>query len=304
MSLLTIPRLSHGVLAGLLLWAGAAAAQNAKASRFVAVKVHDTAGKAIPNAQALAVPVGGGEAISVYTDDHGVAYLTPPDGEFDRSVDSPGFRYRRKTYQGAPYVPAGIDVALEVDRGGGLTLESPPPSFAILPSAPLDTAPDETISPSRPIPSGLAPGMQVKLVKDSKDEKVYAVIFHTGDEALSGLTDFAIQNHIVDAHFTAIGAVRGATLGWLDLEHKNYHPIPVKEQCEVLSMMGDIATYNGRPVVHTHVVLGRRDGTTVGGHVWELHVNPTLEVFVTANKTPLKKRPDDASGMKFIDPTQ
>jgi predicted DNA-binding protein with PD1-like motif len=165
-------------------------------------------------------------------------------------------------------------------------------------------AQDDSISPSRPIPIGLAPNMQVKLVSDSPQQKVYVVVFHSGDEALSGLTDFAIQNHIVDAHFTAIGAVKGATLGWLDLAHKNYHPIPVNEQCEVASMIGDIAAYNGKPVVHTHVVLARRDGTTVAGHVWELHVNPTLEVFVTANTTPLQKKPDEASGMKFIDPTQ
>jgi predicted DNA-binding protein with PD1-like motif len=162
----------------------------------------------------------------------------------------------------------------------------------------------QPISPSQPIPTGLAPNMQVKLVKSSAGEQIYVVIFHAGDEALSGLTDFAARYHITDAHFTGIGAMRSATLGWLDLEHKNYHSIHVDEQCEVLSMIGDIATFNGKPVVHTHVVLGHRDGTTVGGHVWELHVNPTLEVFVTADTTPLKKRPDDASGMKFIDPTQ
>jgi predicted DNA-binding protein with PD1-like motif len=174
----------------------------------------------------------------------------------------------------------------------------------LLLSAAVAAAQDGTISPSRPIPTGLAPNMQVKLVKSSKEEKVYAVIFYKGDEALSGLTDFAIKNNIVDAHFTGIGAIGGATLGWLDLEHKNYRAIPVAEQVEVLSMVGDIATFNGKPVVHTHVVLGRRDGSTVGGHVWELRVNPTLEVFVTANTTPLKKKPDDASGMKLIDPTQ
>jgi predicted DNA-binding protein with PD1-like motif len=162
----------------------------------------------------------------------------------------------------------------------------------------------QIISPSQPIPTGLAPGMQIKLVKSSPDEKVYAVIFHSGDEALSGLTDFAARYRIEDAHFTAIGAMRSATLGWLDLEHKNYHPIHVDEQCEVLSLIGDIATFNGKPVVHMHAVLGHRDGSTVGGHVWELHVNPTLEVFVTADTAPLKKKPDDTSGMKFIDPTQ
>jgi uncharacterized protein len=84
---------------------------------------------------------------------------------------------------------------------------------------------------------------------------------------------------------------------------KNYRRIPVTEQAEVLSMIGDIATFDGKPVVHTHVVLGRSDGSTVGGHVFELNVNPTLEVFVTMDTMPLRKKADTLSGMKLIDPT-
>lgn len=162
----------------------------------------------------------------------------------------------------------------------------------------------DLISPSRPVPTGKAPGMQVKLVKDSPEEKVYAVIFHKGDEALSGITDFAMKNNVQDAHFTGIGAVSGATLAWLEVANKIYHRIAVSQQVEVLSLIGDVAMFNGRPVVHMHAVLGRSDGSTVGGHVFELEANPTLEVFVTVNGAPLKKRPDDASGMKLIDPTQ
>ena len=160
------------------------------------------------------------------------------------------------------------------------------------------------ISPSRPVPTGMAPGMEIKLVKDTPGEKVYAVIFHKGDETLSGLTDFAIEHKVQDAHFTAIGAVSGATLAWLDVPKKIYHRIDVPQQAEVLSLIGDVATFNGKPVVHMHAILGRQDGSTIGGHVFELNVNPTLEVFVTVNTTPLKKRPDDVSGMKLIDPKQ
>ena len=161
-----------------------------------------------------------------------------------------------------------------------------------------------TISPARPIPTGQAPHMQFKLVKDTPEEKVFAVIFYKGDEVLSGLTDFAIAQKIGDAHFTGIGAVSGAELGWLDLGRKAYHGIEVPAQVEVLSLMGDIATFSGKPVVHMHAVLGKPDGSTVGGHVWRLDANPTIEVFVTANTAPLKKRPDDPSGMKLIDPAQ
>jgi predicted DNA-binding protein with PD1-like motif len=163
---------------------------------------------------------------------------------------------------------------------------------------------DLYISPSRPVPTGKAPGMQVKQVKDTPDEQIYAVIFHKGDEAVSGLTDFAIQHKIEDAHLTAIGAVSSATLAWLDLSKKSYLRIPVAEQVEVLSLIGDVATFNGKPIVHMHTVLGKSNGSTIGGHVFELNVNPTLEVFVTVNTTPLRKKPDDASGMKLIDPTQ
>jgi predicted DNA-binding protein with PD1-like motif len=109
---------------------------------------------------------------------------------------------------------------------------------------------------------------------------------------------------VQDAHFTAIGAVSSATLAWLDVPKKMYHRIAVPQQVEVVSLIGDIAGYNGKPVVHMHAVLARQDGTTVGGHVFELHVNPTLEVFMTVETSPLRKRADDASGMKLIDPTK
>jgi predicted DNA-binding protein with PD1-like motif len=177
-------------------------------------------------------------------------------------------------------------------------------SAALCRSASGQVADDRYISPTRPVPVGKAPAMKVKLVKDAPEEKVYAVIFSKGDDAMSGLTDFAIQNHIQDAHFTGIGAVSGATLAWLDPAAKIYHRIPVTQQVEVLSLVGDMTTFNGKPVVHMHAVLGKPDGATIGGHVFELDVNPTLEVIVTVNTVPLKRKLDDASGMKVIDPTE
>jgi uncharacterized protein len=164
-----------------------------------------------------------------------------------------------------------------------------------------------TISPSRAVPVGKAPGMKWRLLTETPQEKVYVVIFSAGDEALSGLTDFAIAQKIKSAHFTAIGAAQSATLAWLDLAHKNYKRIAVGEQCEVLSLIGDIAVTDAKPpvpVVHMHAVLGHSDGTTVGGHVFELNVRPTLEVFVTTDHDALKKFPDEASGMKLIDPNR
>jgi uncharacterized protein len=174
------------------------------------------------------------------------------------------------------------------------------PAIAQTPAAPNDTF----ISPSRPVPVGKAPAMQAKLVKDTPAEQVYSIIFYKDDEVMSGLTDFAIAHKASDAHFTAIGAVSGATLAWLDIPKKMYRRIAVTQQVEVLSLIGDIAVFNGVPIVHMHAVLCKPDGSTVGGHVFELISNPTVEVFMTVDKTPLGKKADDASGMKLIDPAQ
>jgi hypothetical protein len=62
------------------------------------------------------------------------------------------------------------------------------------------------------------------------------------------------------------------------------------EQVEVATMTGDFALYEGKPALHTHIVVGRRDGTANGGHQIEAIVSPTLEVFVTVDPVPLQKK--------------
>ena len=125
----------------------------------------------------------------------------------------------------------------------------------------------EYVAPSEAVPRGKAPRMQVQLLNPGDQTKQYAVIFYQGDEAFSGLLEFAEKYHVTSAHFTAIGAVNGATLGWFDPQRKMYKKIPIDGQHEVIAMSGDIALYQGKPVVHTHMVVGGPDGTAQGGHV-------------------------------------
>lgn len=290
----------------LLGWGGVVRAQVGEVPKFVVLKVQDVTGAVVPEAEVRVKPVGkGGESV-LRSDARGLVYFPASEGRFEASASSPGFQVKHESFEAVGRPGQVVPLTLQISMGSGPSVVQDEPVSAI-PSAPLTAqagGAEETILLTRPIPVGMAPGMQVKMLKDTKEEAVYAVVFQRGDEVLSGLTDFAMKHGVGDAHFTGIGAVSGATVGWLDLERKLYHAIPVREQVEVLSLIGDVATFNGKPVVHGHVVLGRRDGSTVGGHMWELKVNPTLEVFVTVNKTALKKKPDEASGMKVIDPTQ
>jgi len=160
----------------------------------------------------------------------------------------------------------------------------------------------EYVSPSETVPRGKAPKMQVRLLNPGEPTKQYVVIFYQGDEAFSGLLDFAEKYHVKSAHFTAIGALNGATVAWFDPQRKMYKKIPVNGQHEVIGMSGDIALYQGKPVVHTHMVVGNPDGTTQGGHVLEAYVSPTLEVMVTDDPVTMQKRFDPTTDLTLIDP--
>ncbi len=142
--------------------------------------------------------------------------------------------------------------------------------------------------------------MRAKLIQEHH-ERTWAVIFETDDEVSSGLLDFAKKNHLAGSHFTAIGAFQDATLGYFNWQTKEYQRIPVREQVEVLSLLGDIALdEEGGPKVHAHVVVGKADGTAHGGHLLEAHVRPTLEVILTEAPKHLQRHHDPASGLALI----
>jgi predicted DNA-binding protein with PD1-like motif len=136
--------------------------------------------------------------------------------------------------------------------------------------------------------------------KLDRDGNTFALIFSTGEDPVAGLTRFAEEQRIGAASFTAIGAFSEADLGYFDWEKKDYERIPVREQVEVLSLIGDIALDGDRRKIHAHVVLGRRDGAACGGHLLSAPVRPTLEVIVEAAPAHLRRVHDPVSGLALI----
>ena len=128
------------------------------------------------------------------------------------------------------------------------------------------------------------------------------LVFDTGDEVVRTLTDWATGTDLPGSSFTGIGAFAEATLGYYDLEAQEYDEIPVDGQVEVLVLAGDVTLdEQGGRMVHGHVVCGRRDGSTVGGHLLRAVVRPTLELVVTTGPAHLPRRHDPATGLALID---
>lgn len=142
--------------------------------------------------------------------------------------------------------------------------------------------------------------MQSKLLHDSHGQRTFAVILSTGEEVMGTLKQFVTQQKITAAQISAIGALSEVVLLYFDWDKKDYMKIPVREQVEVASLLGDVAEADGKPAIHLHIVVGKRDGQAMAGHLGEARVRPTLEVIITESPAHLRKRHDPESGLALI----
>lgn len=142
--------------------------------------------------------------------------------------------------------------------------------------------------------------MHWKLI-DNAEDTAYVTVLDPGEEAVAVLSEFARDQKLTAAQVTAVGAFERATVGWFDRSAKRYQPIGVDEQCEVLSLLGDIALGADGPQLHLHAVLGLSDGSTRGGHLLSGQVWPTLEVIIREAPAELRKTDHPELGIALID---
>ena len=143
--------------------------------------------------------------------------------------------------------------------------------------------------------------MQAQAVVEGP-ERVIVLILDSGEDAFEAIADFANKERITGASVSAIGAFERAKLGWFDLDAKTYQPITVDQQCEVLSLVGDIAEGDDlKASLHCHAVLGLRDGSVRGGHFMSGVVRPTLEVTIRETVQHLRRKKRADLGIALIE---
>lgn len=161
------------------------------------------------------------------------------------------------------------------------------------------------VKPDEAGPHGQARNAKLRQIGAQADgSKSFVLILSRGDEVATALADFARDQNVVNAHYVAIGGVRDPEVAWFDLTRNEYKGMSLPEQMEVLTLSGDIALgVDGKPIAHTHLVLGRKDGRAWGGHLLRATASPTLEIYVTTHPSPVYKRFDPDTGLQRIDPS-
>jgi uncharacterized protein len=138
---------------------------------------------------------------------------------------------------------------------------------------------------------------------ETNGRRTFVITLEIGEKVMSTITEFAKELSLGSSSVTGIGAFQRVRLGFFDYERSEFRENVIDEQVEVLSLVGNIAdSEEGKPYVHVHVVVGRADATTRGGHLVEAVVRPTLELVIVESPEHLQRRRDEKTGLILLKP--
>lgn len=147
--------------------------------------------------------------------------------------------------------------------------------------------------------------------KDTNAGYGYVIRLAKGERVMEQLTLLAEKENITGGFFYGIGAVKNTTLGRFDVSKKEYAFNEFPEVHELASIQGDVSLVGGpnpdgsgrssKPFVHAHAVLAREDLSAIAGHVKEMEVAVTCELFMhLQHGATMLRKPDDDIGINLL----
>jgi len=128
----------------------------------------------------------------------------------------------------------------------------------------------------------------------------YVLRLESGDDILQSVRQFATAKRLSAGLLEGIGSLSKVKLGHYDFKTRKYSYETFKDDLEILSLSGNIATMNREPLSHVHVTLGRRDFSVIGGHMDEGSSANMVEIGVWKLPGRLVKAKDDQIGLNVL----
>jgi predicted DNA-binding protein with PD1-like motif len=138
----------------------------------------------------------------------------------------------------------------------------------------------------------------MQIIFQTKTE--FVIRFDRGEDVLAELQNWAVQERVEAASFSAIGASQKVVLAYYDLVTKEYQNHEVTQDLEVVSVLGNLGLFDGVPVVHMHGTFSKPDLSVIGGHVKQLIVSATCEVVLQVLPGTMRRQHDPVTGLNVL----
>jgi predicted DNA-binding protein with PD1-like motif len=134
-----------------------------------------------------------------------------------------------------------------------------------------------------------------------KFANIYVIRLERGDEIIDSLKTLVKKEEIRGGFFYGLGAVKNVSLGYFDVEKKEYKEKSFEQDFELTSMVGDVAFSGDKVIVHAHVTLAGEDFKVVAGHLNKAAVTATTEIVFNPVEGELSKKIDPITGLNLMD---
>ena len=128
----------------------------------------------------------------------------------------------------------------------------------------------------------------------------YLVRMDLDEEIMGSLKTLCQRENIHLAHVEALGAGNHAVIGVYDLKEQAYHQEELNGFMEITGLTGNVTRKDGEVYLHLHGTLADQSNTVHGGHVIELWVGATCEMFVTVLDGKVNRARDEKLGINLI----
>lgn len=133
------------------------------------------------------------------------------------------------------------------------------------------------------------------------DDTSYLVRLERGEDLIETVTSFCQTNSIKNATATAIGSIENPTLAHYKVDTKQYSEKKLEGVFELTSLLGNIAVFEDKPLLHFHVTIGDESMQAYAGHLIQTKVSATVEMTITVFPTEYEKNVDEEVGLKLWD---
>lgn len=128
----------------------------------------------------------------------------------------------------------------------------------------------------------------------------YLVRIDRNEEIVQSLKTLCGKEDIRLAQVNAIGAVSHAVLGVFDLQEQAYLKEELEGIMEITCLTGNVTRMDGQVYLHLHATLADQNHMVHGGHVFELTVGVTSEIFVRVLPGEAGRAKDQDLGINLI----
>lgn len=128
----------------------------------------------------------------------------------------------------------------------------------------------------------------------------FVIRLDQGEELITGLKNFCRREKIKAGVFIGLGAAREIELAHYNPAKKIYRDKKLKGDWEIANITGNIARMEKEIIIHAHGLFSNKSLSVRGGHIKNLLVSATCEIFLEVLPRPIERKFSKKIGLNLI----